>query len=825
MRYPFIPFAVVLTLLAPALASAQPPRIAQIEKVRVGFKPYNEQVNFGRYKVGLWTPVYVEITAGQNGLSEMPGEPPAWLKVETPDFEGVNTIYRCPVKIGPNETQTVVVYTKTGNMNGDIKVELHVGKRTIHSPPERPMAMELNSHVYLALGRRVTDLPAALRGKEDNQNQNNFQFQDETQRRAAVFEDNINLLPKQWFGYDGVDLIFLSPDDRAFLTKLAGSKEHLQALAHWVRRGGRLVIPVNRQTQELMSNILSHGAWQPPVPVVLPPQTAEKFAQPDRLMAVESWGEVHTPLPNPGDKPPVVAQLEPPGAGVLDWDVEARAGQGADSAPLIARMRYGLGQIVYFAFSLDDPAFAQWPARFEFLKKAVAKIGPRISQEVNQPQRRFGGQDNSDVTSQLFNALDNFDVQVIPFGVVAFFIFLYVIVVGPLEFFLLKYVFGRLEWTWITFPAIVVAVSVVAYFTAYALKGQDLKINKVDVVDIDLRTSVDGLRQPGPARIYGNTFMMILSPRIQSYTVGIEPNPAFWGNEAGAKPLSADLVSWMARPDPNDFGGMGRGGGQGFFRKPYYYGEQPPEPEVPKDETLPSGVTGVPIPVWMSKAFSAAWEADAKVPPVMADLFYHRHPVEGKDLKISGTLRSNLGVDLIDTWLIYGDRAYPIDNGLPAVKEGQPGLKLNLELQQARSITKTEWHAQGAGEERPPTGQGKYDPTAIVKEMLFFERLDNSKSQSNHSLRRFDFSWRLSEDSNAVGDRRSRLREAILVGRARFQDGNAETLTSSSSSQPVATKLWLGDLPESGRGRPTLAGTLHQDTFVRVILPVRPAGN
>ncbi len=501
--------------------------------------------------------------------------------------------------------------------------------------------------------------------------------------------------------------------------------------------------------------------------------------------------------------------------------MQARA--GADGPPLITRVRYGLGQIVYFAFSLDDPAFSQWPARQDFLRKAIAKLAPRGGQDNAQQQGgrfRFGrGQDASDVTSQVFNALDNFDVHVIPFGVVAIFIVLYVIVVGPLEFVLLKYVFGRLEWTWITFPAVVIGVSVIAYFSAYALKGQDLKINKVDVVDFDLRTDLDGQRQPRSVRVYGQSFLMILSPRIQSYTVGIEPNPPFWGDEKPARPLSADLVSWMARPDPDDFGGMGRSGNQGFFRKPYYYGAEGFD-GPPQDETLPSGVSGVPIPVWMSKAFTAAWETTATVPPVVADLAYHRMPVGGKDLKISGTLRSNLAVDLVDAWLIYADHCYPIAEGVPAKKDGPP-LKLSLEKQEAKVLR--EWFGTGGTAGRPSTSQGAYDPTGFVKQLLFHEKFDTTRNLANHSLRRLDLSWRMYEEP-APGQLDRRTREAILVARVNFRNGSAHALTNDAD-QPLPTRLWLGKLPEAGAPAPDLIGTLNQDTFVRVILPVKPAGN
>jgi hypothetical protein len=825
MRYLYLPLIAILALATPSLAPGQPPSVARINKVRVGFKPYNENINFGRYKAGLWVPVYVEVEAGQNGLG---GDRRPYLHIETPDFEGVGTIYRTPVVVGPNDIEVFTGYTKAGNTGGDMKVELHVGNRRFQAPPERFMAMDLHGYVYLTLGRRVADLPAALRPKDDkNQQQNNAQFQDDTNFRVALFEDNVDLLPRHWFGYDGVDMIFLSADNKEFLVKLAdqGHVDHLKALAQWVRRGGRLVIPMSKQTQELAANLLNRGAWQPPVPVVPPSQTAEKFVQPPQLEAVQHWAEVQVPLPNPGEKPPLIAQLAPPGPGPLDWDIEARV--GAEGPPLIARVRYGMGQIIYFAFSLDDVAFSQWPGRQDFLRKAVAKLAPRGGQDNQQNMggRRFGraAPDSTDTTSQIYNALDNFDVHVIPFGIVAVFIFLYVIVVGPLEFILLKYVFGRLEWTWITFPAVVIGVSVIAYFSAFALKGQELKINKVDVVDFDLRTDQ---RQPRQVRVFGQTFLMVLSPQIKSYTVGIEPNPSFWGDEKPAKPLSADVVSWMARADQDDFGGMGRGGGQGFFRKPYYYGgavKGQALDDPPLDETLPSGVSGVPIPVWMSKAFGASWETTANVPPVVADLTFHRFPVEGKDLKVSGSLKSNLAVDLVDTWLIYADRAYPIEGGVPAKKEGGQPLKLALESRDSKVMS--EWFGLGGAGSRPTTSQGTYDPTPFVKQMLFHEYFDKTRSLSNHSLRRLDLSWRLYEEPpQVVGVVDKRLREAILVGRVALRDGKAETLVGDIN-EPLPTRLWLGGLPESGDPRDPLNGTLNQDTFVRVILPVKAPGN
>ena len=67
----------------------------------------------------------------------------------------------------------------------------------------------------------------------------------------------------------------------------------------------------------------------------------------------------------------------------------------------------------------------------------------------------------------------------------AFFIFLYILLIGPGDYFFLKKVLKRMELTWITFPTIVVTVSLLAYYAAYLFKGNDLLVNQVDVVDVD----------------------------------------------------------------------------------------------------------------------------------------------------------------------------------------------------------------------------------------------------------------------------------------------------------------------------------------------------
>src|SRR5262249_52766254 len=131
------------------------------------------------------------------------------------------------------------------------------------------------------------------------------------------------------------------------------------------------------------------------------------------------------------------------------------------------------------------------------------------------PRAGFGEQNVYDSRARLKGGLETFEeTPTISFGWVALFLLVYIVLVGPLDYFVLKKLFKRLELTWITFPLTVIVVSVAAYATAYALKGDDLRINKIDLIDVDLNE---------PSQVYGTSWFTLFSPRVASYTLGIEP--------------------------------------------------------------------------------------------------------------------------------------------------------------------------------------------------------------------------------------------------------------------------------------------------------------
>ena len=85
-------------------------------------------------------------------------------------------------------------------------------------------------------------------------------------------------------------------------------------------------------------------------------------------------------------------------------------------------------------------------------------------------------------------------------------------------------------------------------------------------------------------------------------------------------------------------------------------------------------------------------------------------------------------------------------------------------------------------------------------------RNGHPEQRRNNALRYLDQSWR-----------RKNQDELILFGRVAAKSGPAEEVTQSPAG---ACRLWLGPR-EPGKGRPALPGTLNQETYVRVFLPVR----
>src|SRR5439155_14302425 len=118
---------------------------------------------------------------------------------------------------------------------------------------------------------------------------------------------------------------------------------------------------IAHQNQPLVAELLKKPAWDPPIPVV-PPSNAQGIAL--KSVNVAQWGAVQDHVFEPKDPRTqriTVALLDPGKVPAGDWILHSDTGPESGHRPLIAQVRYGLGQITYMAFSFEDDHFFQWP--------------------------------------------------------------------------------------------------------------------------------------------------------------------------------------------------------------------------------------------------------------------------------------------------------------------------------------------------------------------------------------------------------------------------------------------------------------------------------
>lgn len=789
------------------LVDAKEPPIA-FRDVSVGFPPgiqapTRSQPPAAITKFSCWAPLYCDLEI-RDATAAMAEQHAAELLVETVDGDEVRTTIRVPVPLdrvpeaGPIvgfKDLPIKPYVQVAGAGTEITLRLRTRSGDDLAEPYRyRMNSPLPSRTYvvLSLGSLLPgfDLPKDSRDKGDE----GFRHGRVETAAITTFED----LPDKWFGYEAADLVVLATGTAPgeFLNRLlndqapAADQAKRLALVEWVRRGGRLVISAgvnlpllsaSRAFQDLLPAPLDAERPQVALPRLFfrwrspggAPQIAN-LAAPDAIPVAHL---LTNRIADPARRPRVLLENRPADDALL--------------RPLAVQAPFGLGRITFFAWDLDLPPFTEYALRPEFWDWILRECGSGAAAESDAASAPLTL--NPDSEDQLATALqahlDHFDgLTVISFAHVAFFILLYLLLIGPIEYLLLKRVLGRLEFTWLTFPLIVLTVSLLAYLSAVRLKGDAIRINKIDVVDVDLSTH----------RVYGQTWLTVYSPERADYSVTVRPGPG-WSVQEPREAAHPTVIGWSSRP---------RGARASLLRRGYEY-------HVSLDgQRYADQLRDVPIPIWSTKSFLATWSADIDpAKPVVETKL--EHPA-GDPSMVTGTIQSLLPLDALrDVTVIYAGQAYPTALGVLA-----PGLERRLVL---REKPRHDWLAPetermerllGLETDRsrlPAPTLGPSERFFPMFSILFHEaaiRKDQGVTLQNASLRRLDQSWRLR------GEHRE---EVIIIGRVEPVRGPAEQALGPPFSP---TLLGLSLNPSDADQRSPLMGVGFQQTFVRLFLPV-----
>jgi hypothetical protein len=728
-------------------AKAAPPPV-EVQTVRVGFGSGNS------FKVGCWTPVRIQLKAGPQRFS-------GFLDLMVPDDDGIATSTRQPLEIAATESTTLTAYSRPGGRDTEFTIRLvdPQGRRVLEAPqaitmPAPPEAIMPDELLILTLGQplgvdQVPNLPGFTAGGRNRTGPAGAGVS------IARVDAQQHQLPGRWFGYDAARAIVIDTSDRAALESLDGLRG--EALVDWVKHGGHLVVAVGGNWQAVLDSALGP---------ILPAQPAGQERVPS-LDGLETFAGSNKPLTPPGSPAVMVARLD---------SVSERGGKIlglAGNLPLVVRGPCGFGRVTLIGVDVDQRILGDWPDRGLFWACALDLRHDQTDRSASGVQLagsgRFFQSGVSDLSSQLRISLEQFPgVKLIPFGWVAFFIFLYILLIGPGDYFFLKKVLKRMELTWITFPTIVATVSLLAYFAAYRLKGNDLLVNKVDVIDVD---------QPA-GLVRGRTILSLFSPQNRDYNIGFVPVSPSLDDEISplASPRAADdpprspqgtrlETTWFSVPEAQ-FGGMaGANRRFSFIGSGYSY-----EPTGGLER-----LENVRVPIWSTRAVTARWLGTGGS-PVESDL----RPMSTDSL--AGTVVNRHRFPLEDAILAFGKQVYLL--GTIA-----PGATLKVELSPVRTLAgHLRDRASGYQTDLASNRTLKINRADLLLAMMFRDRESNRAGEAplgNATLHDLDLTGQLD------------LERPMLV--ARIKRPGAQLMLENAPSPP----------------------RIDQTTMLRIILPLR----
>jgi len=405
----------------------------------------------GYYRSNTWMPVHVVVA---NEGADIDGA----VVIRLDDGDKTVT-YRQPAVLPTHSRKRFTLQIPAAYSTRQVEVRLVEGERTLAKQTVRTQPIGDDDLFYGILSDdRSALLSLAALPVSGN-------------RRVQVAHLDLYDLPDVGRALTGLDMIVVHSLDTSALD--AGQRT---ALYGWVAMGGHLVIcggPNAQATAAGLGDLL-------PVSLEGSETTTDVAALGDYAGA-----------PWLAQVPAVVARVTAaPGAQIL---------AGEPAFPLIVRRTVGSGTIDYIALDPDVEPMRTWIGSEDLWLKLTARSARPLRQGAE-----MGWQN-------LISALANLSGVALPSVLlVGGFLLLYVGIVGPLNFLVLKWI-DRRALAWITVPALILLFSVVAYMIGYFTRGKRVIVSEVSIVRA----------QPESEVAVVDSYVGLYSPARRTYDVHI----------------------------------------------------------------------------------------------------------------------------------------------------------------------------------------------------------------------------------------------------------------------------------------------------------------
>ncbi|HSJ58027.1 MAG TPA: hypothetical protein VLC95_12645 [Anaerolineae bacterium] len=484
----FLPAALLfLSLIWLAPVAAQPPGLEM--EVDAAFDGY------GKY--GEWLPLSVEVA---NSGSDLQAE----LRVRVP--RGTTNTFATPADLPTGSRKRFTLYVLPNNYSHELQVELvdsDTGDRSDGVIVSRKVPVQPRPNITYFVGLLVPERGALSLIEGVSLGAQN--------RPKQLVDVSLADVPERAEGLRSFDCLVLNDVDTSTLTPAQAA-----AIEGWVRAGGRLVIGGGAGARATVSGL--PASLLPVVPLDTTPI--------DLLPGLATFAGAD-PVRVPG---PFLAAT-----GDLNPGVNLAA---HGPIPLVRERSVGDGRVDFVALDLAAAPFDAWTGTIPFWQ---ALLSPGSDYPSWLPQDMSARESQAQSMVYSLSNLPALDLPSV--GALATLLTVYIVLVGPVNYLVLRRA-RRLQWAWITIPALTLLFSAGAFGLGYALRGSNVIVNQIGIAY---------LPPDGDARYH--SYVGIFSPHQQSYEVEVEGdglvaplNPGYdpWGQ--GGALSSGEVVFVQGSP-------------------------------------------------------------------------------------------------------------------------------------------------------------------------------------------------------------------------------------------------------------------------------------
>jgi hypothetical protein len=444
------------------------------------------------YRPGRWTPIFVTAAdaSPRDVVLELyaPHDRRHAMRIQNGFTIGPSAVtipLYVPLSYSLDETTLVLRSATSGRRLADIALAQNPIYARVFNASE-PQAVEPNGFFIGLSGSSLTARSVA------------GQF---TQSGVTVGYMPQSRLPGAAIGYDALDLLILNQPD---LNRMQADQQ--EAIVQWVRAGGRLVIWPGAEP-------VAGGA----ILEILPARIGQNQSFQVDAKAIEDAGLSARFAKLKG------RELSPlPGAAA----VPMFAGSGLKSIPAAFRWRAGFGQVLLLPVDVSEFHFndvKNSEAFWRRLLKNVAELPEKDPKNQNNaPNYYYNPNQNTRQSIGLGRTMDWMGnvpgAGKFGFSYIAVVLIGMMVVVGPLDFLVLKWL-GRQPWTFFTTAGWIGLITLGAIFVGHVFKSGDLYFRTTSIID-----EADG------ARVAGTNLAAIYSPRTTDYD--LETQPGSWWEPA-----------------------------------------------------------------------------------------------------------------------------------------------------------------------------------------------------------------------------------------------------------------------------------------------------